>query len=309
MNEHYIAIAKLTQAGADMSGEPVGSVCYLDIRYVHHALCGPGEMPFVVQSQWKMPEGGFKRGELVTIGARNTEALGVAAVVFLTSDMVEDIKPLDTGIDQFIGYMVDTFSKFFSLQDPAHGHLHSIAVTKKALQLNEKYWLGENPLAIVVAGMCHDLFTIHRKNHHVMAQVFLQSGGFWFEHLFDKKEWGKVHNAVLEHRASHQGKYWSMLSELIATADRGECLQLVDIWERAFQTANALINYPVSSQEHERIRVQMVEAEAIKHIQEKFSRVGYCRYPDLWKKIHGEALDTLYKQIDDIYTFVRLRKQ
>ena len=87
----------------------------------------------------------------------------------------------------------------------------------------------------------------------------------------NKKELKEVAFAVLQHRASFKGEFYSPLSEVISSADRGlPDLERVVKRSMKFNRGNAQSVY--------------------EHIKRKYGKSGYAKYPDVYQKLFKEEL-------------------
>ena len=115
------------------------------------------------------------------------------------------------------GKELDTFYK----KDSSHGWSHVEDVAKNALEINRKMILNLNEEHLVLVALFHDIYSdIDRKNHHTLAAD-------WFIKFMIKQDKYSTSDilemslAIKEHRASYNGEYSSLLSEVLAAADRG----------------------------------------------------------------------------------------
>ena len=195
-------------------------------------------------------------------------------------------------------------------QDDGHGLDHVMGVVQRALRGNNILNLGLNPKEIIVAGLFHDIFSkSNRENHHVKGYVFIINSRDL--EVFKDIDVVRVARAILEHRASDSKKYVSLyeldsdkkpfkliegqkyfnslLSELIAACDN-EPLVLQDIVERSYK-------YTVSKYKNQN---QVVIKDMVKkHIQEKFSRNGYLKFPYMFTVLSEKPLEEFYDEVDD----------
>ncbi len=112
---------------------------------------------------------------------------------------------------------LDTFYK----KDSSHGWSHVEDVAKNALEINRRMILNLNEEYLVLAALFHDIYSdTDRKNHHTLAAD-------WFakfmikQYKYDAIDILEMSLAIKEHRASYNGEYSSLLSEVLAAADRG----------------------------------------------------------------------------------------
>jgi hypothetical protein len=184
---------------------------------------------------------------------------------------------------ELIEMLMRKYEYAYSICDKAHQFEHTLQVCKTALELNQKFDLGIEERLIVPPALLHDLFTWSRSNHHYLAHSFFTfEPASWLVNNYTQEERELMGLAALEHRASWKGGYSSLLSELIATADRGDPQDVVEMIRRAIQYRRK--HNPEMSAE-----VQVIES--LKHLREKFhSETGYAVYPPLYLKVYGESL-------------------
>lgn len=187
--------------------------------------------------------------------------------------------------EEFSNILEESYSNSLS-----HGMEHIDSVVETALYLRAKYNLDVDTEEIVVAGLLHDMYNDKdRKNHHELAAKWIEAS---INPILNKSKESKyrIANAIREHRASYKGEYSSTLSELIATADLNSP-DIYDILERMY--------YYVIDTEH-KLDINTVKQRMLTHLEEKYSRTGYIKYPDLYLKEHSSGLEHLYKIIDRI---------
>ena len=195
----------------------------------------------------------------------------------------------------------DVLDKFYG-ESEAHGRGHISEVMNKALRLNQKYNLKVDPEEIVLTALLHDIFSnTNRDNHHIEAYQWVMSS--MYPRLANKEKRTRIANAIKEHRASYKDAYSSVLSELIATADRGypdldKILKrmYIHVKETNSTTRNGYTMYYTDRVlSHKEILEQMVY-----HLEEKYSRKGYIQYTKLYTIEHGHELEIFLEQVDKI---------
>ena len=173
----------------------------------------------------------------------------------------------------------------------SHGMDHIKKVYDTAIYLNNKYNIGADIEEILLASLFHDMFDYKdRKKHHQLAHDWIMSSMHPLITLGDKERQKRVAMAILEHRASHTGTYYSPLSELIASADRGKP-NLVEVVTRAFQYQ--IDKYPNTTHAEKVANVKQ-------HLIDKFSQTGYAAYTNLYIKEYNVELYTMFEQIEKI---------
>lgn len=123
----------------------------------------------------------------------------------------------------------------------------------------------------------------NRETHHEDSAKLAEKE---LSGLFDPKTVARIAKAIREHRGSYKGKYSSKLSELVSSADRGEP-NLNDIIKRSYlyQTEHGYPN---------------PEKLVVEHIKNKYSRGGYARRPEYYRRLYKDRLDAMYDRIDSI---------
>lgn len=184
--------------------------------------------------------------------------------------------------------LVDHLTDEYSLNDRAHQIDHVKAVCNRALCINAAFELGLDQFMIIAAALYHDLFTRFRDNHHYLAETFILTSKHRTLSRFTEEQRVLIGKACLEHRASWKGGYSSLLSELIATADRGNPSNLTEMVTRCYQ--------------YGRSRLGNTHEEALErilpHLREKYSRTGYQKLPPLYMRVYGAKLEAMWDAIE-----------
>lgn len=184
-------------------------------------------------------------------------------------------------------YLINKFTPMYSINDKAHQIDHVIDVCDRALRLNQDFTLGLDPRMIVISALCHDLFTWSRNNHHYLAKEYLLSLNESWIMSYDSEQVLQMANAAYEHRASWKGGYSSLLSELIATADRGEPGNIEEKIRRCYlYGVDKLKETPA-----------VAIARVIPHLLEKYCEAGYGNNPPLYYRVYGEKLEQMKQEI------------
>lgn len=189
-----------------------------------------------------------------------------------------------------ISELTEYYKDSYENNDDAHGFYHIYEVCDEALKINEKLKLKLDESIIILTVFIHDMFTgIDRKNHHTLASNYVMK-----EYKKDKylKELSKVDRywiskAVLEHRASGNMSFTSILSELIYTADKG-LLDINDVIKRSYK-------YHENKDTDE-----VILKSVLTHLHEKFGTNGYMVYSDMYIRYYGKDVKKFQKEIDKI---------
>lgn len=197
----------------------------------------------------------------------------------MSKDVIERLK-------EEYGKELDAFYK----KDSSHGWSHVEDVAKNALEINRKMILNLNEEYLVLAALFHDIYSdTDRKNHHTLAAD-------WFarfmvkQYKYDAIDILEMSLAIKEHRASYNGEYSSLLSEVLAAADRGA------------PDLNSLIirssKYYLEKEPNRDLKT--VAENVYKHMLEKYSRTGYMKYNAIYSSFYGEEIYNMYAAIDDL---------
>lgn len=181
----------------------------------------------------------------------------------------------------------------YTHNDPCHNVGHMLQVLKEAEYFCTKDIRLDNrdKKLLYTAILMHDLGCRYdRKTHHLisygMSFGLMENLG---EGFYNKDEMMVVALAVKEHRSSGDGAYSTIISELVALADKGK----PDI--NKYITAACLYRKNLKIP-----RIFKVESVA-RHIEDKFSEKGYCwkTYPTLGMKLYKDEIDVLIETIKD----------
>lgn len=218
-----------------------------------------------------------------------------------------------TEINKFWERVLSHFRDFYRYTDSAHRLDHILSVKSNAVRI--AYLLNETQHLknVLVAVAAHDIFSTpaDRASHHIKAFNYVLDSAPILRRRFklSSDDVTEVAYAVLEHRSSHKGGYNSIVSEIVAAADRG------------IPTVEEVKNYMHRSYLYARDHGKSVtdsKFHAIGHVQNKFGRNGKSRVPDWYnalfaKEILGrqeyvEMLDLAYFT-DEIITGLESRLQ
>lgn len=168
----------------------------------------------------------------------------------------------------------------------SHGMDHVREVMVTALTYNQKLDLRLDTREIILASLLHDMYQNNQRDlHHQLGYEYVMKST---HKVFDGIDRKTVAHAVLEHRASYKGKYYSLLSELIASADRSYP-DLYKIVERCFV-------YTIETNPN--MSIDEIGLAVKKHIKEKYSKDGYIKYPKLYLKMYGKEIEKLHNDVD-----------
>lgn len=171
----------------------------------------------------------------------------------------------------------------------SHGWSHIDDVLSNAIYYATKYNIEVDYEELILAVLLHDIFNDdNRKEHHELAAKWVESS---IHPIFkDKQKRARIANAIREHRASYSGEYYSTISELLATADR-EVPDLIKIIERMY-----MYRLDINPKEpHKEIMTNI-----LCHLRDKYSRVGYIQYTNMYVLENGQKLKDMMDTIDRI---------
>lgn len=181
----------------------------------------------------------------------------------------------------------------YTHNDPCHNVGHMLGVLKEAEYFCTKDIKldSRDKKLLYTAILMHDLGCRYdRKTHHLisygMSFKLMEELGQGF---YDKDEMMIVALAVKEHRSSGDGKYSTIISELVALADKGK--------PNLDKYITAAVLYRKNLKIPRIFKIQSV----INHLVDKFSESGYCwdSYPSLGRKLYKDEIDVLIESIKD----------
>lgn len=190
--------------------------------------------------------------------------------------------------------VIEKYSSMWSILDPAHQLDHFDNVYEDAITLFHKNpTLNVNSNEIFLVAYFHDLFTWSRENHHQLIETFIYTTKCPLVNVLfsgDDDSKNRVARACAEHRASYKGDYYSQLSLLMASADRGIPKDINTLIERSYkyQLAN------VTKDKDEAILL------AKRHIVKKFSKEGYARIPKLLYNSYRLEFEKIWTEVDKL---------
>ena len=170
------------------------------------------------------------------------------------------------------------YKPYYANSDEAHLIDHADNVCKLALEINKEC----DEKLIVLASYIHDMFnSTDRKKHNILAYEYVKSRSDKFLKGLNDEELELVAHAVLEHRASFKGEFFSKLSAIISSADRGRpnATQIV-IRSMRYNNGNA--------------------QDVYEHMIYKYGSKGYAKYPSVYQEIFAKELEKFKKEVDNI---------
>lgn len=190
----------------------------------------------------------------------------------------------------YVTKLRNQYMNIYEQNDAAHRIDHIDEVYQNAIQINSVLKLGLDTGFIAIVVYVHDLFAVHRHNHHELAAAHLLTTNEWYMTGISEHQRRILAAAVREHRASYTGAYTSILSEVLASADKGAPTNLLAMIERSFNYGRTkLALNPTDATIH-----------AFKHMHEKFGRNGYAKYPAIYHAMYKTGLGKLWDKIDHL---------
>ena len=190
-----------------------------------------------------------------------------------------------TEVNKFWERVLSHFRDFYRYTDSAHRLDHILSVKSNAVRI--AYLLNESQHLknVLVAVAAHDIFSTpaDRASHHIKAFNYVLDSAPILKRRFKLScdDVAEVAYAVLEHRSSHKGGYNSIVSEIVAAADRG------------IPTIEEVKNYMHRSYLYARDHGKSVtdsKFHAIRHVQDKFGRNGKSRVPDWYNALFAKEI-------------------
>ena len=170
------------------------------------------------------------------------------------------------------------YQTYYKDGDEAHLINHADDVCNLALRINKKY----DEKLIILASYMHDMFNAtNRPKHDELAYAYVLKAEDEFLQELSEKELQEVAHAVLEHRASFKGEFYSPLSAIISSADRGlPDLEFIVIRSMKFNNGNA--------------------EDVYAHVSSKYGSKGYANYPKVYQEIFRDELESFKREADGL---------
>ena len=183
----------------------------------------------------------------------------------------------------------DLYRPIIESNDRAYQMDHMDTVYNEAITFNEEFELKIPEKNIAIMAYCHGLFTRFKDNGHMLGFHHLMSTNEWFMKSIVNEERVMIAYAIKEYQESYKGDYMSYYSELLASADRGVPKSILDMLTQRYRYAYSKNN-----------SVNQSIVYAIADIKNKFGNASGARYPDMYLKYYGKALDNRTKIIDKL---------
>lgn len=176
----------------------------------------------------------------------------------------------------------------YELNDDAHKIGHADNVFNLLCYINFNQLLGIPEVELALMAYVHDIFARYRKHHEILASQVLPEICEELGIELSKDTMQRITMAIIEHRASFKGTYFSVYSEALSAADRGRPTSVKQLILRSYKYTRSKFNYD------RKTTIEMV----FKHMKEKFGREGYARYSPLYDEVFGEALEAQVAEVE-----------
>ncbi|QOC54714.1 hypothetical protein pSALSNUABM04_254 [Salmonella phage pSal-SNUABM-04] len=178
------------------------------------------------------------------------------------------------------------FYDFYRYTDSAHRIDHIRSVISNVIRIcYTNGWQEHLKLAIIAAG-AHDIFSTKelRAEHHIKGFTWVLDNKplLMRKYKLTSDECYTIAYAVMEHRGSFKGNYNSIVSEIVAAADRGIPSKddVTNYISRSYLYARDNLEKSISN----------AKFHAVAHIQDKFGRNAYAKVPDWYHEMFAREL-------------------
>jgi len=177
----------------------------------------------------------------------------------------------------------DYYQIYYKDGDKAHLIDHADSVCDLALYINREC----DERLVILASYMHDMFNAtNRPIHNELAYEYVLKTEDRFLQKLTKKEILEVAHAVLEHRGCFRGEFYSTLSAIVSSADRGlPDLDFIVIRSMKFNKENA--------------------EDVYQYVTGRYGTKGYANYPDIYQKMFKDELRD-FKLLADKLTVERV---
>lgn len=210
-----------------------------------------------------------------------------------------DSLPTDYGVfmKELISLLLDDVREYYERNERPHDLCHVKEVMADVDKLSKLVKLRDNyHRAALVAAAWHDAFDhVDRKRHHSLASEHLirNSESMMVRYDLDADAMESAWFACLEHRASWEGAFTTMVSEVVSAADRGRP-NLKSMLLKAFEYSKNKLG--LSDDE--------AKERACEHMHEKFGSEGYARYPRFYQELYASEIDAVQLEIKSLPTTI-----
>lgn len=189
--------------------------------------------------------------------------------------------------------LINDVRAFYLETDKAHGIDHIYAVMRNVSLICFKLKRMDVLRPALVAAAYHDIYStkVLREVHHIHSYSYVLDNLERFS-----RRYGLTHDEVilaaygcLEHRNSWGGSYNSIVSEIVAAADRG----IPKVGEVEGMVKRSYIYH----RDHGR-SVKSAQFHAASHIKEKFGAGNVGSVPSWYGEVFKEGLESRWNDID-----------
>ncbi|QVW28775.1 hypothetical protein pEaSNUABM8_00278 [Erwinia phage pEa_SNUABM_8] len=182
--------------------------------------------------------------------------------------------------------LIKHFYDFYRYTDSAHRIDHIRSVMSNVIRICYMQGWQEHLKLALIAAAAHDIFSTkeHRTDHHIKAFTWIMDNKpvMMRKYKLNYEECYTVAYAAMEHRGSFKGNYNSIVSEIVAAADRG-----IPSKEDVVSYLSRSYLYARDSQCKS---ITDAKFHAVNHIQDKFGRNAYAKVPDWYGEIFAAQL-------------------
>ena len=170
------------------------------------------------------------------------------------------------------------YKPYYDKGDKTHTIEHADDVCDLALRINKEY----DEKLVILASYIHDMFNAtNRAIHNELAYEYVLKTEDNFLKELSKKGCLEVAHAVLEHRGCFTGEFYSPLSAIISSADRGlPDLDVIVIRSMRFNHENG--------------------EDVQRYVVGRYGTKGYVNYPDVYREMFKEELEVFRKLADEL---------
>jgi len=172
----------------------------------------------------------------------------------------------------------DYYQTYYRDGDKAHLIDHADSVCDLALHINSEC----DERLVILASYMHDMFNAtNRPIHNELGYEYVLKAEDRFLQELSQKEILEVAHAVLEHRGCFRGEFYSTLSAIVSSADRGlPDLDFIVIRSMKFNKEDAY--------------------DVVAHIHDKYGKNGYANYPYVYQVMFKEELEAFHNLADKL---------
>lgn len=197
-----------------------------------------------------------------------------------TGFIKELVKDFIGGNDSAKVILVETL--YGNAKDKAHGTEHIYNVLADAKMLKGSNLNTYETLAVIF----HDCGNeVDRDEHHNIGAEYIND----ILKELNYKDRDVVKMAIKEHRASYKGEFFSEVSELLSSADRGKPDNLAYTLKRSY-------DYAVKHGDSHEDAI----LHAVDHIEAKYGRNGYAKFPPLYLNFYKSTIHKFWDDIDKL---------